>query len=229
MSKIEAETLRTVHPIGSRPVHPIPQVNCTVGLDSFAITDTRSRHSDTDFVTVSVAVGSQTPQSQTRSLGDLNNGNYPLNMHFHVSLLPTDIVVLTYAMVNNGHTAPGTVEQSLEKGIQGLASTGAQIAAKEASTAIGTALGASIGTAALPVIGTALGALSGFLVGGVFGLIFADCDGPVAAGVHALTGAQIQAAIAGGHGLTHIDDHPGVDSSDGCGSNSHYTVTWSVH
>ena len=146
----------------------------------------------------------------------------------HVTIAPHEVAVLTYTMVNNGHEAPGKVEQALEKGTEGLAQKGAQIAATAAGTAIGAALGEALGTAVVPIIGTALGALAGYIVGDVFGILFANCDGPVAAGVHALTFDQIKAAHATPNGLTHTDDHPGVNSAVGCGKNSHYTVTWSV-
>jgi hypothetical protein len=146
----------------------------------------------------------------------------------HVSIAPHEVAVLTYNMVNAGHQPAGKVEQALEKATETLAQKGAQIAATAVGSAIGTELGAAIGTGVVPILGTALGALAGFLVGGAFGLIFADCDGPVASAVRVLTYDQIKAAVASGKPLTHTDDHPGIDSATGCGSNSHYTVTWSV-
>jgi uncharacterized protein YcfJ len=210
-------------------VPPPAPIICSIGLDSFAITNTRSRHEDTDFVTVSLAIANRPTLSQTRALGNLNNGNFPLDMIFsNVSITPGEIAVLTYGMVNSGHQSPGEVATALETAFKTLATKGAQIAATAIGGAIGGELGASIGTAAVPIIGTALGALAGFLVGGAFGLLFADCDGPVAAAVHTLTYDQIKAALAGGNGLVHTDDQPGINSADGCGSNSHYTVTWSA-
>ena len=209
--------------------HQPPAVTFSVGLDSFAITNTRSRHEDTGFVTVSLAIGNRAPLSQTRALGNRNNGHFPLDMIFsHVSIAQGETAVLTYNMVNSGHQDPNKVEKELETATESLAQKGAKIAVTAIGSAIGSELGAAIGTAAVPIIGTALGALTGYLVGGVFGLIFADCDGPVAAAVHVLTYDQVKAALASGHGQTHTDDHPGVDSATGCGSNSHYTVTWSV-
>ena len=208
---------------------PLALVTFTIGLDSFRITDTRSQHEDTDFVSVSLAVGNKPPVSQTRSLGNVNNGTHPINLSFPtVKIAPNETAVLTYSMVNAGHQSPDAVTKALQAGTNSLAQKAAQIAATAAGSAIGEALGASIGTAAVPLIGTALGALAGWVVGGAFGLILADCDGPVAAGVHVLTYAQIKASIEGGHGLTQTDEHPGVDSNHGCGGNSHYFVTWSV-
>ena len=228
---IKPVTESVVTPIHSgNPAPPLlVPVTFSIGLDAFAITNTRSLHEDTDFVTVSLAIANHAPQSQTRALGKRNNGHFPLNMIFsHVSIAPHETAVLTYNMVNSGHQDPGKVEQELKTATESLAQKGAKIAATAIGSAIGSELGAAIGTAAVPIIGTAIGALAGYLVGGAFGIIFANCDGPVAAAVHVLTYDHIKGALATKKGLTHTDDHPGIDSATGCGSNSHYTVTWSV-
>ena len=225
---VTAAANETLNPIGV--IHPaLLPLTFSAGLDSFAISNTRSLHKDTDFVSVSLAVAHRAPLSQTRALGDLNNGHFPLNMVFsHVTIAPGEKAVLTYNMVNSGHQKPSEVEQGLEKATTTLAQKGAQIAATAIGSAIGAELGASIGTAVVPLIGTAIGVLVGYLTGSIFGILFANCDGPVASAVHVLTYEDVKAALATGHGVTHTDDHPGVDSSVGCGSNSHYTVTWSV-
>jgi hypothetical protein len=196
-------------------------------VDSFRITDTRAWHEDTDYVSVSLAVGNRPPLTQTRRIGDVNNVTHRVGIAFQVPVADTETAVLTYAIVNNGHGKPGDVEKGLETAARRLAQKGAQAAATAAGAAIGELLGASIGTAVVPVIGTALGAVAGWLVGSVGHLLFANCDGPVAAGVHPLTGAQLRAAPGGV--ITHEDNNPGVDSPHGCGGNSHYYVTWSVH
>jgi hypothetical protein len=204
-------------------------LSCTMGLDSFEITNTRSRHEDTDFVSVSVTVGTRPPQTQTRSLGDLNNGTFPLNMVFpNLQVWPNESVTLNYVMVNNGHQDPNAVEKGIEQLSATLAQKAAAAAATAVGVAVGAALGASIGTAIVPLLGTALGALAGWVTSEFWGFIFADCDGPVAAAVHVLKGFEILAAQRHG-GMVVRDEHPGVDSPAGCGSNSHYFVTWSVH
>ena len=45
-------------------------------LDSFRITDTRSRHNDTDYATVSITVGSNPAVTKTVRVGDVNNGTH---------------------------------------------------------------------------------------------------------------------------------------------------------
>jgi hypothetical protein len=201
----------------------------TLALDSFEITNTRSRHEDTDFVSVAVTVGTRAPLTQTRSLGDLNNGTFPLNMAFpNLQVRPHENVTLNYVMVNAGHQDPSAVEQGIKQLSETLAQKAATAAATAAGGAVGAALGASIGTAVVPLLGTALGALAGWIINDVWGFLFADCDGPVAAAVHVLKGSEILAAQQRG-GMVVRDEHPGVDSPAGCGSNSHYFVTWSVH
>lgn len=51
-------------------------------FDSFQITNTRARHTDTDFVTFSVAIGSKEPLTAVKYMGDLNNGTYQPGLVF---------------------------------------------------------------------------------------------------------------------------------------------------
>lgn len=200
-----------------------------IGLNSFAILNTRSRHEDTDFVSASLSIPDAPTQTLTRSMGDLNNGTFDVDMVFQdVTLNTNQSAVLSYAIVNSGHSDPSTIEKDLESATSALAEKGAQAAATAAGTAIGAAVGAEIGTAVIPIIGSALGALAGWLTSEVGSLLFANCDGPVAAGMHPLSCDQLAAATANGATLTQTDDQPGMDSASGCGSNSHYTVTWSA-
>jgi hypothetical protein len=201
----------------------------TFTLDSFRITDTRSLHKDTDYVSVSLAIGSAPPVTKTKAMGDLNNGTFNVGLSFdNVALVNNEAVVFTYTIVNNGHGSQVAVEKSLEQAGTQLAQKAAEAAAKAVGAEVGTLLGASIGTAAVPVVGTALGAIGGWLVGEIGSLLFANCDGPVAAGVHVFTGADLASRIQEAQALTQTDHNPGIDSPHGCGGNSNYFVTWSI-
>jgi hypothetical protein len=201
----------------------------TFAMDSFRITDTRSRHEDTDYVSISLAVGSAPPMTKTKSMGDLNNGTFKVGLSFDNIAVASNVpVAFTYAIVNNGHGSQADVEKSLEKAGTTLAQKAAEAAAKAIGAEIGSALGASIGTAAVPIVGTALGAVAGWLVGEIGGFLFANCDGPVAAGVRVFHGSDLAAQTSGGKVLTQTDHNPGTDSPTGCGSNSNYFVTWSI-
>jgi hypothetical protein len=201
----------------------------TFAMDSFQITNTRSLHEDTDYVSISLAVGSAAPVTKVKAMGNLNNGTFKPGLTFdNIVVGPTTPIVFNYAIVNNGHSSGVKVEQALQQTGTQLAQKAAEAASKAIGTEIGSVLGASIGTAAVPIVGTALGALAGWLVGEVGTILFANCDGPVAAGVHVFTGAELASMTTGGKTVTQTDHNPGTDSPHGCGSNSNYYVTWSI-
>ena len=90
---------------GAAGVIPKPGLAYTFTLNFFKITDTRSLHSDTDFVSISVALGSKPPINPApKSVGDLNNGTYQVNMSIpDITAADTDAVAFTYAIVNSRH------------------------------------------------------------------------------------------------------------------------------
>jgi hypothetical protein len=162
-------------------------------------------------------------------MGDLGNGHFDVGLSFdNVAVRHDETAVLSYAIVNSGHSDPTQVEKMLEQATGQLASKGAQAAATAIGSAIGAAVGAEIGTAAVPIIGTALGALAGWLVTTAGNVLFANGDGAVAAGFHPPSGQQLEESTANGGIPRQTDDQPGTDSPHGCGSNSHYRVTWSI-
>lgn len=200
-------------------LHPeIPTFTFT--LDSFRITDTRSRHEDTDFASFTLLVrsgnGSGTPQTQTKSMGNLNNGTFNVGLSFpNVVVDPSGSVVFNYLIVNSGHKSEGDVNKALE-------TVGGSLAEK-GLVAGGTALG----TAILPGLGTILGAVAGWLAGEVKNILNADCDGPVAAEQVTLNYNDLLSKTANGP-YKHETPNPGTDSATGCGGNSMYYVTWHV-
>lgn len=222
--KNSAAAWRGWRPFIANDVPPGP-MSCTVTMESIQINSTRSLFKDTVFVSASLAIGQLAPQAVTSSLGKLGNGQVSLNLAFDpITLSDTDTAVLTYAVVNNGHSDPGVVVQQLENATKKLAQKGADALATAAGGAIGAALGASIGTAAIPILGTALGALAGWVVDTVGGALFANCDGTVAAGVHTITGKDMRQK-----GFDRQYDYTeGTDSPTGCGDHSIYVVTWTA-
>jgi hypothetical protein len=158
-------------------------------------------------------------------MGDVNNGTFPIGL----SIGPIQIsdpnigIAMNYTIVNSGHQSWDDVNKILTSAGSYLVTVGA----KTATAAIGAAVGAEIGTDIVPILGTALGALAGWLVGELTGLLTANCDGPVASEQPAFKGSQLWANTAHGP-YTHTTNHPGIDSASGCGSNSVYTVTWSI-
>ena len=191
----------------------------TFTLNSFRITDTRSLHNDTDFVGISVAVGSNPPITvPTKAMGDVNNGTHQVNLTIpNVSVEPGQTVAFTYNITNTGYNA-NSVEQAIKSAVASEA--------QKALTAGGMALGSLVGC---PECGSLIGPAGGnSLLTKVEGIIFADCDGVVAAGAHTFPQASLATLTANGTVYSVTDDDKGTDSATGCGSNSRYYVTWSV-
>jgi hypothetical protein len=192
----------------------------TFSLDSFRITDTRSRHNDTDYVSFTLLVrdasGNGTPQTLKKSMGDVNNGTHAVGLAFPNVVVPVNgSVVFNYLIVNSGHSSEGTIDNALETVGSSLAEKGL------------VAGGTALGTAILPGLGSILGAIAGWLAGEIKGILTANCDGPVAAEQVTLTYKDLMAKTANG-AFSHETPNPGTDSATGCGSNSMYYVTWHI-
>ena len=159
------------------PSPPAPSRFATFTMDSIGITDTRSRHNDTDFVNLSATVGARPTVFVTKSLGDVNNGTHSVGLSIEVDIPDDDtIVVFNYLIVNNGHGG----NDAKTKAVQSALSTIAEEIIKHPGT---TATAITVGLIAVPLVGSALVAVAGILAVTEAGLLlFADCDGVVAAG-----------------------------------------------
>jgi hypothetical protein len=209
------------------PPPPFQPARYVFTLASMRITNTRSRHEDTDKASVSVAIGDGQPLTVTRDLGDHNNGTFALG----ISTAPFAVddpgigIACNYLILNSGHQDWKTVDEMLQKAGGALAAAGA----KAATAAIGSAIGAELGTTVLPVVGTVIGLIAGWAVGELIAILTANCDGPVAAEQPAFKGIDLWNRTHGpGNMFSHETYHPGIDSATGCGSNSEYYTTWSV-
>jgi hypothetical protein len=195
-------------------------------LDSFDIKNTRARHEDTDYVSLSVAVVSSGDRkqypTQKKFLGNVNNGHHLIQLHVdNIELKPDAKLIMNYIMINNGHGKhnPNQVLEKLESSSSTLVNKGADAAAAGA--------GALIGTSVLPGLGTAIGLAAGWIVHEIGAAVFADCDGPVAVEQAVLSAADLEQKTQQG-AFKHKTHHPGTDSPTGCGSNSEYDVTWTI-
>jgi hypothetical protein len=186
----------------------------TFTLDSIEIDNTRSSHEDTDYVSVSVAVGDQPTQTAVKALGDLNNGTYPVGLSVGpLSVDKPDVgVAFNYIVVNAGHTTWAQVSELLQ-----------EAGDNAASAAMGDAGKLSAGS----ITGSIVTPAAAWLVHQIEELWIADCDGPVAAEEVVFEGSQLW-ALAGQGPYTHRTFHPGLDSPAGCGSNSRYWATWII-
>lgn len=182
-------------------------------LDSFQIATTRSWGSDTDYVSFTVVVtpkgGEGTPLTVSKAMGDVNDGDHPVNLSFpNIQVNPGDTVLLNYVILNFGHGNPGTALSLVEN-------AGIKIA-KILGPDFGQALGSLLGLNFFETLAEQ------FVI-----LLNADCDGPVAAEQVSFTFEDLVAGTAHGP-LTRTTDHPGTDSPSGCGSNSFYSVKWHI-
>jgi phospholipase C len=195
----------------------------TFTMDSFGITNTRSRHNDTDYVFLSATVGNKAPVQVQKSMGDVNNGNHSVGLSIDVDIPDDDtIVVFNYLIMNSGHSD----DKTRTRAAQSALSTVAQEIIQHKAIAAGTV---AVGAILVPFFVSALAAIAGVLAVVEVGLLlFADCDGLVAAGAIPFTCRDLLAQTAAGRKLSYNTDHPGIDSADGCGSNSHYTTLCNI-
>jgi len=197
-------------------------------MDAFKIDNTRSRHEDTVYGSLSLIVGEKPAKTAKAFLGDLNNGDY------HIASLVIDgvdvnaaeAVTFNYLMINSGHG--GGIEEALTATGTELAKLGASAASAAIAAGLSSWTGPVIGGMTLQPMNSILQAVAKWVVGNTLGVLFANCDGPVAAEQISLLGESLQESTAAAGVLDHTTHHPGTDSAHGCGSNSDYTVTWSI-
>jgi len=180
-------------------------------LDSFKITNTRSAHKDTDYVVFTLQVGSQLYQPQVKSMGNLNNGTFPVNLFFHdVQVEPADTVVLNYIIVNAGSESAVDAEAALERAGRALAS-GSSLAPKPPQLTSAMTSQAVLDWLALQ--------LQGIYSPG-------SCDGLVAAEQDSFTFADLSQRASGAV-FSHTTQHVGTESPSNCNKSvSDYSVTW---
>ena len=179
-----------------------------LGIESFVIKNTRSKHKDTDYIVFLLKIGTSAPQTDFKYLGDVNSGTFPVNLRFSSYPVNTgDQVVVNYMIVNAGSTKPGAAQTALQ------------------NAAIAWASGQ--GPASKNFIGALQDGQTWFNDELKSILNHNSCDGMVAAEQDHFTYDDLTSLVANG---THTQptNHPGIRSPSGCGPNSQYTVTWSI-
>jgi hypothetical protein len=194
----------------------------TITLNSFEIAGTRSLQNDTDFVSMAVAVGRNAPITlPTKSMGELSNGTYQVSLSIpNLDVSAKEAMAFSYAIFNSGYDK-NAIEQTLETEVALAAKTAAAAGSRAAGEAIGAEVGQEIGN----FVGSTAG---GWLIEKIDRIIFDNCDGSVAAGDHVYSGAQLAYQTARGQVISATDNNGGISSPRGCGSDSHYYVTWSI-
>ena len=178
-------------------------------LSQFHIDNTRAVDEDTDTVSFGVKIGNAIKaRSQIKHMGDVDNGDHPVNLQFGPVLIdnPATLVRMNYLIVNASVQNQSDLDNFLIQILGTLAST--------------------------PVSGGS--AWAGFPDFSFWSekpraeIFLGLCDGPVAGDQIQLTGGDLHALTARFNTHTETRAYPGADSSVGCGSNSFYTVTWTI-
>jgi hypothetical protein len=210
----------------------------TFELESFHINNTRSRHDDTDTVTFGLQVGDQQFPIQSHYAGNLNNGDYPVNLLFGPILITEDAVtaVFTYEIYNGGAgglpTSLVTLNQALLNNVVPLVVQTSGLENGGWPNFSSGEAGADVPNPDNPFDDTSDWStlFFGAIAADIGSFLFPDCDGFVAADGIGMSKEQWDQAIdsVGGETFRKTMHYAGSNSPAGCGSNSDYTVTWSV-
>jgi len=204
----------------------------TFTIEGFHIGNTRSRFDDTDVVAGVLRLGNETLPVQVRFNGDVDNGDYPIGFVFGPRLIsqPDTAVVLSYS-IYNGDAA------KLPKSLEAM---NAELVDKAVDSMIGgkdpeqgdlsdyTNYPGAPDNANFNFQDPSWMKILEYISMASF--LFPDCDGFVAVGTIGREKKKWDALIddAGGDTLLASVQYPGSDSPAGCGSNSDYSVRWSV-
>lgn len=198
-------------------------------LERFHIDNTRSRHDDTDTVTFAVRGGAAQTFVQSKLVGDVNNGDHDVGIASPSLYVPTGgkSAVFSYFIYNG---ATGNLQISLDDEAGKVIDLYTQQIleggpSKDPSVEIPD--DPSIPDNATFDDTSWVNVLEFAAIGS---LLFPDCDGMVAADVIGRSKGDLDAAIDAADGMSYTQNrrYPGTDSPAGCGSNSDYTVTWSI-
>jgi hypothetical protein len=210
----------------------------TFVLENFHIDNTRSRHQDTDEVVFGLQVGTHVFPLQWFSAGDVNNGDHGVSLAYRSVFISdsTSPVTFSYEIFNGDASKLAT---SLDAVNKKLLATMIDDTVKTSGTTDTGFPNFSSGEAGQDVpnpnnkfddTSDWTGLFLQFMENTIGSILFPDCDGFVAADAIGRTKAQWDSLIDAGGGSTFRQSmhYPGSDSPGGCGSNSDYTVTWSV-
>ncbi len=201
-------------------------INFTV--KSFALSNTRSVHEDTNYVAVAINQNGTEIPPQTKRIGNVNNGTHAVNVAVSVSSTyhDTDTFALSYLVINHG----GGKTQDV---LNDCASAMTQSALKTFNAADAQIV--PVGNFQLPTcLSSALRAKDDMnfwwnQIKPEFQHLSSDhCDGPVAIDRFSFTGAALTQMILVSQANPFSIIYLGTDSNVGCGSNSHYSVQWFV-
>ncbi len=214
----------------------------TIRVESFHIDNTRSRHNDTDTVFLALQAGDTQFAPRSKPVGDVNNGDHAVSLSFSSAMLSDPDRVLGFSFsIYNGDT--GSLSYILNHALTSLLTQGVhltvpgpKITSINLSGLSGAAAGAGVTantvgvTSLLENTSAWYAAAAKAAAEAAINFVFPDCDGYVAADAVCLTHQQWNSLIdsAGNDVYRMTMRYAGTNSPSGCGSNSNYTVTWSI-
>lgn len=211
----------------------------TIRVESLHIDNTRSRHNDTDTVFLALQAGNTQFAVRSKPLGDVNNGDHAVSLSFFSAMLsdPDRVLGFSFSIYNGDITS---LSDMLNHALTSLLTQGVHLTVPgptiNSINISGAAAGAGV-TANTVGITSLLANTSAWYAAAAkaaaeaaINFIFPNCDGYVAADAVCLTHQQWNSVIdSAGNDVYRITmRYAGTNSPDGCGSNSNYTVTWSI-
>ena len=208
----------------------------TFRLEGFHIEVTRSRGDDTDQVAADLRVGDEAFPAQSLSTGDVDSGDFPIGMVFGPSLISEDntAAVLSYSLYNGDvsklpKTLTELTGELVNKAVESM------IKGKDPEQADLSDFTDFPGNPNNPADNPNYTFDDGSWIkvlefAALANFLFPDCDGFVAMGTVGKEKKSWDTLIDAAGGVTFRQSvrYPGTDSPGGCGSNSDYSVTWSV-
>jgi hypothetical protein len=211
----------------------------TIRIESFHVDNTRSRHTDTDTVFLGLQVGNTQFPVRSKLVGDVNNGDHAVSLSFSSAMIsdPERALIFSFSIFN-GDTA--SLSDMLNRAMTSLLTQGVHLTVpgpKITSISLsGAAAGAGV-TANTVGINSLLANTSAWsavatkaVAEAAINFVFPNCDGYVIADAVFARHQQWNSILdsADNDVYRHTTRYAGTDSPAGCGSNSNYTITWSI-
>jgi hypothetical protein len=199
----------------------------TFALQSFALTNTRSVHEDTNYVSFGLSVNGKVFAPLSRRMGNVNNGTHQVALDFAIpTFTDNDEIVISYLVINHGGGNTREILTSCEHCmtqtvLKDFSSSDAQLVPVQGGS-VPKCMSTPLRS------GSDMNVWWNQIESQFNGVSTDRCDGPVAIDRFSFFGSNI------GNMILNSNSHPlsfiylGIDSAIGCGSNSDYSVQWAV-
>jgi hypothetical protein len=201
-------------------------INFTV--KSFALSNTRSLHEDTNYVAVAINQNGNEVQPQAKRIGNVNNGTHAVNLTVSIPSRyeNSDTFAFSYLVINHGG---GKAQDVLNDCVSAMTQSALKTFFAPDAVLV------PVGTSMLPkCLSSALRAKDDMKswwnqIKPQFQHLSSDrCDGPVAIDRFSFTGAELDQLILTSQANPFSIIYLGIDSAVGCGSDSNYSVQWAI-